>query len=183
MFSDANETGGRTPREEEFLRLYSANQPRIFAYIFTLLPNWCDAEDVLQETCVVLWRAFDEFQPGTNFRAWACKTAFHQVLSFRKRQKRVPIALSNEFVTTVAADLAKMDTSLNRRLEALAACMAKLPGRAADLLRRCYQAGLATKQVAEELGRPAGTIYKELTRIRRTLFACVERTLAAEERA
>ncbi len=131
----------------------------------------------------MLWRAFGEFQPGTDFRAWACKTAFHQVLSFRKRQKRVPIPLSEAFVDTVAAELAEMDKTLDHRLQALAACVEKLPRRARELLRRCYQSGLATKQVAAELERPAGTIYKELTRIRRGLFACVERTLASEERA
>lgn len=172
----------RLDREAVFLRLYSANQSRIFAYIFALLPSWHDAQDVLQETSVVLWRAFDEFQPGTDFRAWACKTALHQVLSFRQRQKRIPCPTSDEFFETVAAEMATMDETLDNRLQALARCVKKLPQSARDLLRRCYHSGLSTRQVAAEMGRPAGTIYKELSRIRRRLFACVEKTLASEER-
>lgn len=53
--------------EEEFTRLLVQNQKRIMGLILALVPNGPDADDILQETCAVLWRRFVEFEPGTNF--------------------------------------------------------------------------------------------------------------------
>lgn len=167
----------------DFLRLFAAHQPQIFGYILSLLPHWDDAQEVLQETSVVLWKSFGSFVPGTNFRAWACQTAFHQVLTFRKRQKRVPMPLDDEFLEAVSHESQSLADSLQDQLRALSQCIEKLRPRDAELLRRCYQPGASTRKVANELGRPAGTIYKSLTRIRRTLFACIERTLHVEGRS
>ena len=64
----------------EFIRLFLQNERRIYAFIVSLLPDLTDAEDVLQETSVVLWEKFDQFQPGTNFVSWACKIAHFKVL-------------------------------------------------------------------------------------------------------
>jgi RNA polymerase sigma-70 factor, ECF subfamily len=164
-----------------FLRLFTAAQPHVFAYIFTLLPNWNDAEEVLQETSLTLWRSFGEFQEGTNFRAWACKTAYYQVLSLRKRRKRAPVLISPEAVEVVAEEIAEMAGTLDDQLRALSGCVGKLRPDDRSVLDRFYGSGLPVKRIAEELGRPVGTITKTLTRIRRALFACIERTLATEE--
>ncbi len=116
--------GDSTP---EFLRLMSAHQSQIFAYILSLLPNWDDAQEVYQETSVILWKAFGSFEPGTNFRAWAAKTAFHQVLAFRKRQKRLPLPMSDEFLKTVAEEVDATADALQDEVRALRGCVQKLP--------------------------------------------------------
>ena len=46
-----------------FLRLFLQNQRRLYAYILTLLPNRADADDVLQETSLVMWDKFDADGP------------------------------------------------------------------------------------------------------------------------
>ena len=56
-------------RHAEFLRLYTKYQHRILSYIFVLVPNRTDAEDLLQDTAVLLWAKFDEFESGTDFAA------------------------------------------------------------------------------------------------------------------
>ena len=40
----------------EFVRLLLRHERRIYAFIRSLLPNRDDAEDVLQETSIVLWK-------------------------------------------------------------------------------------------------------------------------------
>ena len=61
-----SETGRRNVDVEEFVRLLMAHERQIFTYILTLLPHVADAEDVLQETSIVLWRKFPEYQAGTT---------------------------------------------------------------------------------------------------------------------
>ncbi|MEX2025689.1 MAG: sigma factor, partial [Pirellulaceae bacterium] len=72
----------------EFVGLFSQNARRLYAYIFLLLGNAADADDVFQETSRVLWEKFDQFQPGANFLAWAESVAHYQTLSFRRRRQR-----------------------------------------------------------------------------------------------
>src|SRR3954453_5533910 len=71
-----------------FLRLFLQNERRLYAYILTLLPRRADAEDVLQETSLVMWDKFDEQAPPTDFAAWGCRIAYFKVLDFFKRSQR-----------------------------------------------------------------------------------------------
>lgn len=174
------EPDGDSERTVRFLRHFAANQPQLFGYILSLVPNWNEAEEILQETSVRLWKSFDQFEEGTNFKAWARKTAFHQVLSYRKKKKRTPLPMSEEFVDCVTQETEEMAGYLDDQLQALSHCVEKLKPKERDLVNRCYQPGVATKEVAEQLGWPAGTVYKALTRIRRALYECIERRIAME---
>jgi RNA polymerase sigma-70 factor (ECF subfamily) len=71
-----------------FLSLFLQNQRRLYAYVLTLLPNRADADDVLQETCLVTWDKFDAGQPPADFLAWARRVAYHKVLDFYKKTHR-----------------------------------------------------------------------------------------------
>lgn len=165
-------------RTSQFLQLYSVNQPRLFAYILAMIPIWQDAEEVLQEVSVVLWQAFDQFEQGTNFWAWSKKVAFNQVLSFRKRTKKLPIPISEGFIQAVSEEYASQADELDGQLLALAGCVEKLSPNERELISACYGPNTTIRQMASQLGRPEGTVYKSLTRIRRALLMCIERTLS-----
>ena len=75
-------------RGRTFMRLYVANERRIYAFIFTLVHNWTAADDVLQDTAQVLWSKFHEFDPDTDFMAWALCIARNKVMSYMRTQNR-----------------------------------------------------------------------------------------------
>jgi RNA polymerase sigma-70 factor (ECF subfamily) len=60
---------------KDFLRLLMANQNRIYAFILTLVPNWSDADDIMQEAAETMWSKFQQSQPINNFSAWGIKIA------------------------------------------------------------------------------------------------------------
>ena len=62
-------------RTDAFLELYAAAQRRVYAYIRTQVLSSADADDVMQDATTVLWRKFDQYQPGTDFVRWACRVA------------------------------------------------------------------------------------------------------------
>jgi RNA polymerase sigma-70 factor, ECF subfamily len=182
MSDDRNQRRSGVESTPEFLQLFCTTQPRLFAYILTMVPQWHDAEEILQETSVALWQSFDQFQPGTDFWAWAKTTAFHRVLSFRKRHKRLAVPLSDQFIEMVAKENDDLTDELEEQLQALAKCVDKLSAEECELITACYEPDAVTKDVAAQLGRPAGTVYKSLTRIRRTLMECIEQTLSEGNR-
>lgn len=55
---------------EEFVQLFSRSQRRLFLHILAQVSNPADAEEILQDTNVVIWSKFEQFQQGTNFIAW-----------------------------------------------------------------------------------------------------------------
>ena len=146
------------------------------------MQNLADAEDVLQQTGLISWRKFDEFPVGGEFEPWACRIALYEARNFLKTKRRSRIRFSDEFLDAVAdAHAARADIHQSR-LEALAACMDKLPGADRELIELCYAGAGSIKQAAEEIGRPVGGVYKSLERIRDVLMNCINRTLANEGR-
>jgi RNA polymerase sigma-70 factor (ECF subfamily) len=169
-----------TDRVDEFVRLLGQNQRRLFLYVLSLVPRWNDAEEIIQETNLVLWREFGQFQPGTNFAAWACKVAFHQVLAWRKRRQRDRLEFSPAFLEAVADEMTAAADVLDERAHALAGCIDRLPPGQRDLLRLRYTDGLAIEAIARQVDRTVEAVYRALSRIRQALHQCVSQRLAKE---
>lgn len=168
---------------EQFAQLLAKCQRRVFLYVLTLVHRAADAEEILQETNLVLWRKFEAYQPGTSFERWACRIAYFEVLKFRQRQSRAERLFSDKFVEALAAESEASDSVLDARRNALAECLQKLRERDRALVLARYGAGATTRSVAETLGRSIQGTRRSLHRIRMTLLACIERTLAAGEHA
>lgn len=163
---------------EQFVTLFTVHQRRIFQYILSLLPNVQDAEDVLQETNLILWRKFPTFQPGTSFLAWAARIAHYEVLKYRKRASyRRTSLLDEELIEQLGSEAIEASGHLDSVRESLGPCLQKLRPEDRDLVARRYGIGDSGKGLAEALGRPANSVYKSLGRIRRTLLDCINRSL------
>lgn len=162
---------------EEFVRLLSQNQRRLLLYILTLVPRLTEAEEILQETNLVLWREYESFQPGTNFLAWAFKVAFFQVLAWRKKQQRDRLEFSDAFLETTARELAESNDHLEQRAEKLNDCLARLPPDQREIIQLRYREGLGVEQIAARLGRTVAAVYRALSRIRLSLYECVSKGL------
>ena len=171
-----------SPAKDEFVDLITRHRGALFGYILALVQNTTDAEDLMQQTCLVLWRKFDQYDPEGNFVQWAAKTAQFEVLNFFKRRRRDRVVLSDELLGDLALAAEEADDRDTARKEALVGCMAKLSDEDRKLIEQCYAGRARIKSVAESLGRSADGVYKSLGRIRRWLFECVERALAQGER-
>jgi RNA polymerase sigma-70 factor (ECF subfamily) len=166
----------------EFVTLFLAHQRRLYWYIALLMSGQQDVDDVLQETAVLLWRKFDEFEAGTNFYAWACKTAYLVVMGFRRREDRQAISLDDDVLSQIAVIADTGTVSQEMRIAALESCLDKLPSRDRELIERWYLSKAKVKDIALTLGRPEKTVSKSLGRIRRALHQCISRMLLATER-
>ena len=163
-----------------FLQLFAQHQRSVHAYIYSLVPSRVDADDVMQETSLVLWRKWGEFDPNRDFVRWACGIAFHEVLKLRRKAATSRCYFNDELLEQISAEAIRQSDELEGRHVALLSCLSKLGTRDRELIERRYQAKTTARQVASDLDRPASTVYKALARIRGTLFDCVERTLAQE---
>lgn len=169
------------PSAEEFVFLLARHERLLGAYVMTMVPNPADADDILQEAKVVMWRNFAQFQAGTNFAAWARKIAFHQVLAFRKRKHRDRLDFSDEFLNTVAVELESSSAHLEKRERALHDCMAKLPKDQREVLTLRYHESLSLEEMETRLNRTTTALYRLLSRVRHVLHGCVTQSLQSTD--
>jgi RNA polymerase sigma-70 factor, ECF subfamily len=165
---------------EEFVQLFTKSQRRVFLYILAQVSNPVEAEEILQETNMVIWNKCRTFEVGTNFLAWACRIASYEVLKYRDRQRRDKLVFSDEFIEQIAEEAVENSDELERRRLALMQCLSKLKPKDRELIQQRYARGENGKSVAKVLGRPVNSIYQSLGRIRRSLFECINRRLAAK---
>ncbi len=167
---------------EAFTRLLLQNQKRIAGLIYALVPNGPDADDVMQETCAVLWRKFGEFRPGTDFGAWALRIARFQVMGYYNRRRRAQARLSDETIEQLAETLAEARGTDSDRAEALRTCVGQLKERDLDLVQRRYTTGDTVAEIAGHVGGTVAGIYKALARLHVRLQACVNAKLHSAQR-
>lgn len=159
---------------DDFTEQLVHNQPRIFAYIVTLMPNRDDAEDVYQGTCLTLWKQWKEYSRPDNFFAWACGIAHNQVRNRLRTTRRNPIQLSDDVLQQVAETRVKADGLLESRSRYLGPCLAKLSDEQRRLVERCYLGDEMIRTIADEMQISAAALTMRLQRIRKILFECVE---------
>ncbi len=69
-------------REGEFAEDLRRHQTQIFGFIYSLVRNFDDADDLFQQTSLVLWKKYDRYDPSKSFVAWACGVARFEVAEF-----------------------------------------------------------------------------------------------------
>lgn len=153
----------------------TACQNRVYGYILSLIADRDLAEDLLQQTNLVLWRKADEFTPGTNFLSWAFRVAFYEVLAFRERYGRDRHVFSETLLELLSNDVREFDAATDDRLRALGECVKQLPPRHAEIVRLRYAEGQSVKEISHVLGRTVSSIKSVTHRIRKVLLDCIER--------
>lgn len=145
-----------------------------------LVVRQVDADDVMQEASVALWKKFGDYDSHLPFLPWAKRIVFLEVLNLRRRQKTSPLALSDSVIEQLAAEDSRHDEVLATQREVLDQCVEKLRQQDRQLLDARYGSETSLVALAESVGRSVRSMYVTLSRIRKQLLQCVERALRAE---
>ncbi|MGB0372075.1 MAG: sigma-70 family RNA polymerase sigma factor [Opitutales bacterium] len=162
---------------ESFIRLLAEHERRLAVYVTSLVGRPQDAQDILQEGKLVMWRHFERFEKGTNFGAWARKILFNQVLSYRRKLKRIEGQMLNENILEMLheeSETAIREERWMRREKHLKTCMQSLKTEHQDILHLRYRDEMGIETIAQKIGRTEGAVYRLLSRLRRSLYDCVE---------
>ena len=165
-------------RTEQFVGLFVRHERAVFQFIFSLLPNEADAQDVMQNVAIALWRKFDEYDASKPFLPWACRFAHYEVLSHRRQQNRQATLLDQDVLEQVADTYLNARAAVNQPYEALQHCLEKLPDHDRELIHEHYAGRFTIRELAERRKASVHTLYKAFQRIRRWLFDCVRQTAA-----
>lgn len=166
------------PDNELFINLVTANYEQLRRYVFTLLPNEEDTKDVLQEVCIAISRKFSEYDRSRPFLPWACRFAYLKVLKFHEQQRpRRMVRLPTEVLELLAIAREEDEPVLAERLVALGKCLEKLSDRDRKLIEARYVDRTPTDEIATTFSQSRRTMFRNLERVRRLLFDCIDRSV------
>ncbi len=168
------------PDHSEFLRIYTRHHRDLYRYAIMLVVRQVDADDVMQEASVALWKKFGDYDRNRPFLPWAKRVVFLEVLNHRRRQKHSPLALSQSVIEQLAVEDLQHDEVLATQRELLDQCLGKLRPQDRQLLDVRYGGETSLVAFAESIGRSVHSMYVTLSRIRKQLLECVDRALRAE---
>ena len=141
----------------DFSRKLTALQRPLYAYILTLLPNRTEAEDVLQETNLILCRKANEYNPEGHFQGWAFNIARYQVMGHISKFKRSKLYFSPDLIENLAeesVDLIQMDLSR----KALQICYELLPKHMKAMAQLRFREDKSLIEISKALNRPMGSV-------------------------
>lgn len=163
----------------EFVQLLTKAQLGLLRYITVLVGNPEEAGNILQETNLLLWKKFDDFEFGTNFDAWATKVAYWQVKAYVRDRGRDKLVFSEEIVTQLAEQSGGI-TDIDSTVAALRKCLQELRDSDYELIQLRYDDGFSVQKLSGRLGKSPSAIKGALLRARRALRACIEQRLMRE---
>lgn len=164
-------------QQERFTRLWTEAQPAVAGYVHACVRDVAAAQDLVQETAIVLLRRFAEYDERRPFLAWALGVARFQVLGFRRDAGRSLVTFDTELFDRFTALWGELAPHLSEEQAALQVCLEKLAQRARQAIHLRYYEGLCSEEIATRLGSRAGAVRVLLQRVREQLRTCIERQL------
>ncbi len=180
MNENADQPRSNPAAQQEFLRVFLASEREILRYVVALVPNIADAQEIVQQTAVVLWEKFDEYDRSRPFAPWACRFALNIARQWMARRQRWKALLEGGLAEELALRREQLRSEFDARLVHLDRCLQKLPEDQRSLVDGYYFRQLDVDAAAQQAQRTASAVYKALQRIRRQLRKCIERSLREE---
>ena len=171
---------GAVDLKERFTQEAMPLLDQLYGGALRMTRNPQDAEDLVQETYLKAYNAFDSFKPGTNLKAWLYRIMTNTYInSYRKKQRR-PLVTSAEDVTDSQLYTSSSHDSTgleSAEVEALKNMPNSRISEALNSINEDYRMvvyyadveGLAYKEIAEVMDIPLGTVMSRLHRGRKQL--------------
>ncbi|SHJ74107.1 RNA polymerase sigma-70 factor, ECF subfamily [Rubritalea squalenifaciens DSM 18772] len=170
----------KSPRQpsREYLQLIASHQGLIYSHIRKMVMDAHGAQDVLQETNLMLWQKFDKYEMGTNFGAFACKVAYFKALEYIRKRKRSEFLSFDSDIVEALGEQAEVASVEQDYEDALNTCMQKLNPKEQKLLKMRYYDKATVRGIAEEMECSEGSLQQLFFRIRKALKICIEHSVS-----
>ncbi|ARN57918.1 sigma-70 family RNA polymerase sigma factor [Sedimentisphaera salicampi] len=158
---------------DDFLDLLIPNQVRIYAYILSMVRNYHDADDVLQDTVKTMFEKYEDSKPIDNFVAWGIQIAYFKILDFRKKKANTRVQYDQQLFDKFS-DMVEQNQTKDEGMERLENCIRKLNSRSRKMVELRYYQDFKPRQISSLLGLSVTNVYKIMSRIHGKLLACLK---------
>ncbi|MES2660231.1 MAG: sigma-70 family RNA polymerase sigma factor [Verrucomicrobiota bacterium] len=157
--------------------LFLQYQPAIRGFVLSMIPDFSVADDVVQETFLIVTKKAQSFEIGTSFAAWVKAIArFKALEAMRARRFET---LSEQVLEALSTEPHEFAGDTDERIALLRGCITQLAPQARRSIDYRYQNEHMPPQIANLMGCTVQSVNVTLSRARAFLRECVQRKMAA----
>lgn len=168
---------------EELAALWAASQSTVSAFIRTLVPDYQQADEVVQRVAVTLVRKYDQYDQSRPFAAWAIGVAKFEVLYYRRERATDRHLFGDDIVEQIASRYEALAEESDPLRDALKNCLDQVEGRSRQVIELRYKRGLSSAAIAAEMQLSSGAVRMLLSRVRDSLRRCIEGRMSRDKYA
>ena len=162
--------------------LVRQNEPSLMTYLRTMVRDPGLVDDLFQETLITAWKKFDQYDQSLPLAPWLRGIALNLARNAGRRQQRECLVFSDSMNSAIETAIQTIEQADGQdwgdKPSALSDCLAELPPRSRELIRRRYEENLNASAIAELTQQTASGVRKKLQRVRDALARCVGGKLA-----
>lgn len=170
-----------TQNREAYKELFARYQKKLFTYIFHLVGNRDETEDILQNVFQKTFKNIEHFDTSRKFSSWIYRIAHNEAVNFLKRKsKRYTVSWED-----VSTSKDKLDTATNEEppedkffreevVKEVDEALARLPKKYQQVLKLRYFQEYSYDVISGILNKPVNTVGTLINRAKRKLLEVVE---------
>jgi RNA polymerase sigma-70 factor (ECF subfamily) len=157
---------------------------RVHSFIFKLIRNKEDAEELTQDVFMKVFRSLDGFRGESSFPTWIYKIAYHAAISEMRKRKYEFLDIDEALIANVPEEKPggiSGASDESEQIRRLGKALAKLPPDEQAIILFFYTEEKKTEEIAAITGLSASNVKTKLHRIRRKLFVLLTEMEKNEE--
>lgn len=166
--------------QQAYATLMKRYKKAVYFMILKMIRDTDDAEDLTMEAFAKAFRNLHKFKKDYTFSTWLFRIATNNAIDFIRKKKLKTMSLNNTLTddggNSVNIDVEDDDNNpqdeyiKSQRIEMVRIFVDKLPAKYRKLVTLRYFDELSYDEIAEELGKPLGTVKAQLHRSRELLY-------------
>jgi RNA polymerase sigma-70 factor (ECF subfamily) len=155
-------------RRDEFEREAMPHTESLLRVALRITRERAGAEDIVQETLLRAWNAFDQFERGTNCKAWLFRILLNLSSKQRKKIQAAPAMLALDENDSDRVIRLRVSPPQFAEVEIVSALDRLSPEHRTILILAVVE-GFTCKEIARMCALPIGTVMSRLSRARAEL--------------
>jgi RNA polymerase sigma-70 factor (ECF subfamily) len=172
----------KNQNKEVYKELFIRYRKKLLTYIFHLVGNREETEDVLQNVFSKTYKSIKKFDTSRSFSSWIYRIAHNEAVNFLKRKsKQHSVSWENVSTSKDKLDIATNDEPLedkwshqeiNREIDE---ALKKLPNKYQQIIKLRYFQELSYEDISKILGKPVNTVGTLINRAKKKLLEVVKK--------
>jgi RNA polymerase sigma-70 factor (ECF subfamily) len=163
-----------------FIHIVRRYRKMLFTIIHKIVRNRVEAEDIMQEVFIRVFKSLDTFREEAVFSTWLYRIAYNTTVSEIRKARGIVVPLDDKAGSTVYEEITDdADERMNReeQLCCLETVLSKLPANDAMLVSLYYMNNLPVEEVGKIAGISTSNVKVRLFRIRKYMNVEINKLL------